>query len=228
MPSLHRMLGSGRGRSRRLRSAIAASSVLLPAALASPALGAPPPPQSATTCYGSLAAGTATADAPNLMNYKFHCDGRITAYTVVANRRPRNFDVIDAFSTTADVLDAQGNIVSNQSFGCEGTTPGNGINCNAGAGSFMGAGNVVSGSLDLTDPYCKTLAANAAPGTVATPEAIVQLIVTDTSGAQDGPFRLAPTSACPAVPDRVPFPPKKTNKKSKKLHHATRVHRSRA
>jgi hypothetical protein len=207
-----------------------ASSVLLPAAFASSAAAAPPPPQSAATCYGSLAAGPATADQPNLTNYTFKCDSRITAYTIVANRRPRDFDVIDNFSVTADVLDGQGNIVSNQSFGCEGTMPGNGINCNAGAGGFDGAWNVTKGSFDLTDPYCKTLAANAAPGTLATPQATVQLVVTDTTGAQDGPFRLAPSSACPSVPDRAPKPKTKKTKKSKqtKQRHTTRGHRARA
>ncbi|MEA2158393.1 MAG: hypothetical protein QOD66_773 [Solirubrobacteraceae bacterium] len=193
----------------------------MPAVLASSALGALPPPQSATTCYGSLVKGTPTADQPNPMTYKFSCDGRINAYTIIANRRPSNFDVLDAFSTTADVLDAQGNIVSNQSFGCEGSLPSNGVNCNAGgSGAFMGAWNRATGSFDLTDPYCKTLAPDAKPGTLATPQATVQLIVTDTSGAQDGPFRLAPRSACPRVPDRAP---KLTPKKTKARHHRTRA-----
>ena len=220
MPSLHRMLVASCGRSPRLRAAAIASSVLVPAVLAASALAALSTPESLTTCYGSLAKGTPTADQPNLMNYRFHCDGRISAYTIVANRRPRNFDVIDAFSTTANVLDAQGNIVSNQSFGCEGTTPGNGINCNAGAGGYMGAWNNDQGSFDLTDPYCKTLAPDAKPGTLATPQATVQLIGTDTTGAQDGPFRLTPSSSCPQVPDRAPrLKPKKTK---------TRRHRTRA
>lgn len=222
MPSLHRMLVGSRGRKPRRRVALIASSVLLPAALASSALAAAPTPESLATCYGSLANGTATADQPNLMNYQFKCDSRITAYTIVANRAPRNFDVLDAFSTTALVLDPHGNIVSDESFGCEGTMPGDGINCNAGAGGFMGAWNVAQGSFDLTDPYCKTLAPNAKPGTAATPQAIVQLVVTDVTGAQDGPFRLAPSTACPAVPDRAPTP--KSKKKTKK----TTRHRTRA
>jgi hypothetical protein len=205
---------------------VVAFSVLLPAAFASSALAAPPPPQSAATCYGSLAAASPTADQPNLMNYQFKCDGRITAYTILANRRPRDFEVIDDFSTTADVLNGQGNIDSTQSFGCEGTMPGNGINCNAGAGGFSSAWNVQKGSFDLSDPYCKTLAANAAPGTYATPQATVQLVVTDVSGAQDGPFRLAPANACPAVPDRVPFPIKKTKKT--KTRHTASGHKARA
>jgi hypothetical protein len=104
--------------------------------------------------------------------------------------------------------------------------PGDGINCNAGAGGFMGAGNQAQGSFDLTDPYCKTLPAKAKPGTPATPQAIVQLIVTDTSGAQDGPFRLTPSAACPRVPDRAPTP--KKAKKTKKTKKRTRQHRTRA
>jgi len=99
------MLVASCGRSPRLRAAAIASSVLVPAVLAASALAALSTPESLTTCYGSLAKGTPTADQPNLMNYRFHCDGRISAYTIVANRRPRNFDVIDAFSTTADVLE---------------------------------------------------------------------------------------------------------------------------
>jgi hypothetical protein len=221
MPSLHRMLVAGGRRSPRLRAAAIASSVLVPVVLAASALAAPPTPESLTTCYGALAKGTATADQPNLMNYQFACYGRITAYTIVATRRPTNFDVIDAFSTAANVFDATGSTIkSDQSFGCEGTMPGNGVNCNAGAGGFMGALNQVQGSFDLTDPYCKSLPPHAKPGTLATPQAIVQVIVTDYTGAQDGPFRLSPNTACPRVPDRAPKP---KPKKKKTLHHRTRA-----
>jgi hypothetical protein len=188
--------------------------------LAASAFAALPTPESLTTCYGWLAKGTPTADQPNLTNYQFNCDGRITAYTIVANRLPRSFDVIDAFSTTANVFDTHANIVSNESFGCEGAMPGDGVNCNAGAGGYMGAWNLAQGSFDLTDPYCKTLPPHAKPGTPATPQAIVQLIVTDTTGAQDGPFRLTPKTACPPVPDRVPTP---KPKKKKTLRHRTRA-----
>jgi hypothetical protein len=44
---------------------------------------------------------------------------------------------------------------------------------------------------------------------VIVPQAFVQLIVTDTTGAQNGPFRLPLKSKCPAV--------KTTTKSSKKL-----------
>jgi hypothetical protein len=200
--------------------------VLLPAALAGPALAATPPPQSGGLCYGALA-GAPTADQPNLMNYQFKCDRRITAYTIIANRRPRDFDVIDNFSTTADVLDPSGNIVPTQSFLCEGDLPGDGFNCNTGTfGSYAGALSTIKGTLSLTDPYCKTLAANAVPGTYATPQATVQLVVTDVTGAQDGPFRLTPAGACPAVRDRVPFPTKKTKKT--KTRHKSSGHKARA
>lgn len=221
MPSLHRMLVDRRSRTPRLLAAAIASSVLLPGALASAAGAAPPPPQAAATCYGSLT-GAGTVDQPFLTKYGFNCDSRITAYSILATRLPRNFDVIDGFSTTADVTDAQGNLKSDQSFGCEGGLPGNGFNCNSGAGSFMGALNYARGSFDLQDPYCKSLPTDAKSGTPATPQAIVQLVVTDTSGAQDGPFRLVPSSACPPVPDRAP------QAKKKKKHHTTRHHGLRA
>ena len=52
------------------------------------------------------------------------------------------------------------------------------------------------------------------------PQAIVQLVVTDYTGAEDGPFTLGPASACPKVPNVVPTPkaktkPKTTSKSSK-------------
>jgi hypothetical protein len=63
-------------------------------------------------------------------------------------------------------------------------------------------------------PYCKFLPAHAKPGTPAVPQAIVQLIVTDVTGAQDGPFDLTLKTRCPSVANVVPTPkPKKKNKK---------------
>jgi hypothetical protein len=227
MPCHTRMLGAARGRSSRLMTAAIASSALISGALASPAGAATPPPQSAATCFGSLARGSAT-DPPNTFNYRFRCDGRITAYTVLANRRPRDFEVIDNFSTTANVFDPRGNIVSDQSFGCEGNLPGDGINCNAGVGSFMGAGSSAVGSLELADPYCKNLPAHAKPGTFAQPQAVVQLVVTDTSGAQDGPFRLSPSSTCAPRPDRAPKQTKTKHKTKKKTKHRVVHHSARA
>ena len=48
---------------------------------------------------------------------------------------------------------------------------------------------------------------------MAVPQAVVQLVVTDYTGAQDGPFNLGPAKACPKVPNVVPTPKAKTKPK---------------
>lgn len=97
---------------------------------------------------------------------------------------------------------------------CEGTTPSDGINCNFGAGGVLSAGNIADGSIDPVAPYCKSLPVKAAAGTAAIPPALVQLVVTDATGAEDGPFVLGPAKACPKVPDVVPVPKAKHHKTS--------------
>jgi hypothetical protein len=82
----------------------------------------------------------------------------------------------------------------------------------------MGAWSWVNGSVDPIDPYCKTLPAGAKPGTAAIPQASVSLVVTDVTGAQDGPFRIYYSQKCPAVPDRVPAPVKPKTKVKRSKH----------
>jgi len=72
------------------------------------------------------------------------------------------------------------------------------------------------GSFDLVQPYCAYLPAKAKPGTPAVPQAIVSVVVTDNSGAEDGPFYLSLASKCAKVPSVVPTPTPKTKKKAKK------------
>jgi hypothetical protein len=173
---------------------IAACAVLAPAAWA-----AAPTPESATLCSGALTRAKATADDPNLLNYKFNCNTGITAYTLIANRGANDENVLDDFSSTASVLDPSGNTVSTQSFGCSGQIPGDGINCNAGAGGSMSSPNYAEGTIDTTAPYCPYLPAGAKPGAKAQPGAVIQLVVSDSTGAEDGPFRLRLRGKCPPV-----------------------------
>jgi hypothetical protein len=215
MPSIYR--ARSRGRRRAMRLPILALAVCAPAAFASPAMAAP---QAATTCQGSLTKAP-TADEPNLLAYQFQCSWAISAYTIVANRSLTDFSTIDDFSTVANVVDSTGTINSKESFGCEGSLPGNGVNCNAN-GTFMDAPQFAEGTFDLAVPYCShvatadelasTAAAKKKPKkktpVVIVPQAFVQLIVTDTTGAQNGPFRLPLKSKCAAV--------KTTTKSSKK------------
>jgi hypothetical protein len=184
-----------------------------------------PPPTSSATCYGGVTPAP-TTDDPNLFAYKFNCDQRITAYTVVVNRGTDNAPTIDDFEPAPSAYLQDGTTPDTTvAWTCEGYLPSLASNCNTGKlGAYMGAWSWVLGSVDLIDPYCKNLPAGAKPGTPAEPQASVALIVTDVSGGQDGPFRLYYTGKkCVAVPDRVPAPvkPKAKAKHASKKHVTT-------
>jgi hypothetical protein len=223
------------GRQVLVGRAIRAAFVLLACAVLPASAGAAPPtPTSSTSCAGSVSkdpAATPTSDDPNLIDYKFDCDGAISAYTLIANRRLSDFETIDDFSSDVAVIQTDGNPSATESITCEGSLPWDSINCNAGPGGLVSTGFVLEGSFDLTGPYCKNIPAGSRPGTLAEPQAMIQLVVTESSGGEDGPFRLNLTSACPVVPDRVPLPPKKAkpkrakpkkHKKQTKQHKAVR------
>lgn len=167
--------------------------------LTQPALAAAPTPESATQCGGILKRAKATADDPNPVSYKFTCDWGVSAYTLIVTRKPNDDATLDDFASSVLVLDPTGNPLSTQSFNCFGGIPGNGINCNAGAGGYMAAPNWAAGTIDLTEPYCANVPKGSPAGTKPDPTAVVQLIVSDTTGAEDGPFRLRLSGKCPAV-----------------------------
>jgi hypothetical protein len=200
--------------------ALFATAVLLLVALTPVANAAP---QSATDCGGSLTSDPSgpSSGEPNLLDYQFACDGDITAYTVVIDRAAATTDNIDDFSPNAEVIDPGGAVDPTTSFTCSGTTPGDGINCNAGTGGVMTAGGTSSGSIDPIDPYCKRLVPGSAPGTPAEPQAVVKLIVSDSTGAEDGPFTLDLKPSCPAVPDTTPYPAPKPARKLSLTKHGT-------
>jgi hypothetical protein len=201
----------------RLQLGVVVSALFLVTVLAAPT-DAAASPQAATNCSGSLTRAP-TTDEPNLLNYKFHCDWGITAYTVVINRKLNDFSTIDDFSTTGLIYDTAGKVVPNPSFTCEGNIPGNGVNCNAG-GAYMSAPDYAQGSFDPAYPYCANVPSGSPAGTKPLPQAMVQLVVTDTTGAQDGPFRLSLPRACPA--------PKVVSVKKGKTHRHHRKHGQRA
>ena len=76
-------------------------------------------------------------------------------------------------------------------------------------------GSVVSGQIQLSEPYCSYIPKGAKPGSPAVPRAVVNLVVTDDSGAEDGPFELTPAFKCAKVPAVAPTPKKKTTKPKK-------------
>jgi hypothetical protein len=154
-------------------------------------------PESLTNCGGSLRKAP-TSDEPNTLSYKFHCDGGITAYTLVISRQANDFNTIDDFSPNSLAYTTSGEPDSKVSFTCSGSIPGNGINCNTG-GSTLPSPENVEGTFDTTDPYCGTVPTGSKAKTNKTePRALVQLIVSDVTGAEDGPFTLNLSSACKA------------------------------
>jgi hypothetical protein len=163
-----------------------------------------PTPESLTNCGGQLSADAtgAAQGQPNLLDYYFNCNTPISAYTITVDRRM--------------VVEPGGATSTTESITCEGTTPANGINCNLGAGGLMDAYAAAQGSIDLVDAYCAHLPSAPKPGTAAIPQAIVSVVVTDNTGAEDGPFYLPLNAKCPKVPAVAPAPAAKTKKKSKK------------
>jgi hypothetical protein len=166
----------------------------------------------ATDCGGWLTKGTATAIDPNPIDYTFQCDWGITAYTIVANRQASDYSTIDDFDPdglayTPSSTGPTTTPVSGIDFDCNGQIPGNGINC-ALSSSYLAAPNFVEGWVDTSVPYCAYYPKGS---TREVPQAIVSLIVTDTNGVEDGPFRLNLSPACPVA--KAPTKPKPAKKK---------------
>jgi hypothetical protein len=164
--------------------------------LAQSALAAAPTPESTTSCGGTVSRAKPTLDDPNLLNYKFSCDWGITAYTIIVDRKPGDSATIDDFSSSVSVFDPDGSADPKEVFGCSGTLPGDGVNCNAGAGGVMAAPNTAEGQLDTTEPFCPYVPKGSPAGTKPQPGAVVELVVSDTTGAEDGPFRLYLSGKC--------------------------------
>lgn len=179
-----------------------------------------PAPVPVSGCDGAVSRATPTVDDPNLLSYKFHCDGEVTAYTVLVNRRGHVNDQIDDFNPVPSLFDpSTGALVTTVSFNCTGTLPGAGVNCLAGSGGFAVAYATFKGQFDTSDPFCANLPKSAKPGTKPEPGAVAELVVTDTSGAEAGPFQLPIAPACKAV-KAVPKP--KLNKRAQRHRRAGR------
>jgi hypothetical protein len=178
-----------------------------------------PVPGSTTNCGGSLTRATATIDDPNQLAYKFNCNYSISSYTLSVSRGLNTYTTVDDFSSGATVTDTSGNPLSDgEAFNCTGTIPGGGVNCGD-AGVTAAAQNFVQGTFDTTAPYCPSIPAGSPAGTQPTPGAVVQLVVTDTTGAEDGPFRLVLADKCRVVhvvPKPKPKPQRKHHKAAKK------------
>ena len=217
------------------RAGLTSGAVVLAACMLPAASSAAVTPASLTFCKGKVSSdpGGKASDEPNLLDYRFSCDTGITAYTIIVNQQgdAASGGAIDDYNPSPSVFETDGVTPSpTESITCEGSTPSDGINCNTGTqGVQLTNEFVVSGSVDPIQAYCKHLPTNASgktakPGTPAVPHAVVQLVVTDYTGAEDGPFNLGPAKACPKVPNVVPTPKAKTKAKPKKHKTSVKKH----
>jgi hypothetical protein len=169
-------------------------------------------PQFGTTCSGWLTpdSGGPAIGEPDSTDYAFFCSTGITAYSIAVDRIRTDGDNVDDYNPNPLVYSAgtnDGVLSPTESVTCGGATPSNGIDCYSLVGTTagsIGAGDEIDGSFDLTDQYCSYLPKGAKPGTLAVPRAIVELTVTDSTGAEDGPFELHPVKACKKVAAVVP------------------------
>jgi hypothetical protein len=158
---------------------------------------------------------------PNLLDYSITCDTDISAYTVFVVRSQDAGNNIQQYASNPSVVypstyptPGLAGTVSGEGIDCEGVSPSDGVNCYAQAIGSDGKTPVLGaitawfttqGSIALDEPYCKYLPKGAKPGTAAVPSAIVEYVVTDSTGAEDGPFVLnLKGSKCPKVANTVP------------------------
>lgn len=148
----------------------------------------------ATQCGGWLKRAP-TSNDPHALNYTFQCNWGITAYSIIATRQPSDDSTIDDFDPDGLAYTPSGDPVTGVGFDCAGEVPGNGINCGLSSG-YLPAPDYAEGWIDTSLPYCSYIPKGS---TKAVPQAIVQLIVTDTNGVEGGPFRLNVSSGCKPV-----------------------------
>lgn len=173
-------------------------------------------PASLTSCYGGVRAdgsGNALGE-PNLLDYSITCNTDIEAYTVFVVRTQDAGNNIDEYAPNPNVIDPTTGSISSEGVDCEGVSPSDGVNCYAQAVGSDGKTPVLGaisawytteGSIALDEPYCKYLPKGAKAGTAAVPGAVVEYVVTDYTGAEDGPFVLnLKGSKCPKVANVVP------------------------
>jgi hypothetical protein len=168
-------------------------------------------------CVGGLSLATPTSTDPHLTNYSFHCNGQVTAYSIVVSRPGQAYDELDDFTNTANVIDPNtGQLSTTESFSCQGAIPGSGINCQIAApATYADTFALIQGQFDTTTPFCPTLPAHAKPGTKPSQGAVAYLVVSDPTGEEVGPWLFQMSPKCPVVKP-VPKPKPKPKKKHKK------------
>lgn len=151
-------------------------------------------------CTGELSLATPTIDDPHLLNYSFHCNGQVNAYSVIVSRPGQAYNEVDDINSSGNVIDpSTGQQSSTEGFNCSGTIPGSGFNClTATTGTSADPWSLIQGQFDTTTPFCPSLPSKK-PGTKPTDGAVAYLVVNDPTGEQEGPWLFQMSPKCPAV-----------------------------
>lgn len=107
-----------------------------------------------TRCWGTIAQGEPDPDDPAAVGvrYVIQCDGTITGYSIATAPERRVLGV----ETEVAVLDGNRNVVPTDSFSCNGTFPGYGINCvSPPGGDYRTPGNFIEGTFFVNRDICK-------------------------------------------------------------------------
>jgi hypothetical protein len=139
-------------------------------------------------CKGHISAGKAQpADDDVQVAYAFGCDGPITGYQI----QPQIGDT--GFDTATSVFTAAGDAVVTDSFTCQGSFPGFGINC---TGTYRGGFNAIKGQFSIAGKLCDEPRVDPLL-TVVTATADARGVITQSIS---GPFDLGRPQGCKGTP----------------------------
>lgn len=106
-----------------------------------------------TTCWGKIENGAPDPDDPDAVGIKYtiQCDGKITGYSIATAPERQ----VVGGETEVFVTNGAGEVVGSDSFSCNGTFPGYGINCvSPGGGDYKTPGNFIVGEFFVDKDRC--------------------------------------------------------------------------
>ena len=145
-----------------------------------------------TNCWGKIEAGEADPDDPSAVpvKYTIQCDGKITGYSI--NTAPER--QVTGAETEVFVTNGNGDVVGTDSFSCNGTFPGYGVNCVSPAGGdYKTPGNFITGTFYVDKDMCKEPRLDP----IVTVAFATVNAKNQAAQSMAGPFDLGQAAACP-------------------------------
>jgi hypothetical protein len=106
-----------------------------------------------TNCWGKIEKGTPDPDDPAAVpiKYTIQCDGKISGYSIATAPERQ----VTGAETEVFVTNGSGDVVGTDSFSCNGTFPGYGVNCVSPAGGeYKSPGNFIVGEFFVDKNRC--------------------------------------------------------------------------